>query len=723
MFDFPRNAPIVKRLLLGAALIACLGFLFGPSLRTSGSTNLSNQKLSSSLQRRGPSREQRERLSDDFKPARQLLLKKGVPFEPEELLDPNWKRRLSARLAEMPEMKETKVFGNRISGVNIGDTIYLPEKVEITSDTVILANQVIFEGRHAVIKGNHSVYFFTVVTEGVLGTSLNAAVEAQEGSSFAAMSYSKNGRPRFRTPPKSFVPRLLGKDWSLTIDTSGMGWPEWQEEIKKNKDAKAANVKAHHQDNIDNGGTTPPGTGTPGAAGAPVCNGEPDPAPKGDDGSCQTSDPSGDTGDFGRDGCTPGNTGSTGGEGPPGGNADPIITTINTTTGTYQFFAKGAQGGKGGPGGSGGPGGNGGRGGRGGDGKDCSCAQGGAGNAGNGGYGGTGGKGGTGGQGGQGGPGGAGANVTVTLPQNFAGTIIHNENGGHGGPGGDPGDPGIPGTPGAGGDPGTRGTTVNCPSSNPSNGTAGLLTGNLGFGQNGSFGVTGIDHTIDRRGQFNTIISGGGGGGGGGESQCQEDFDCYLLGCGECNCVFGLCSEATPVLIDVSGDGFRLTDAAGGVNFDVNGDGNARRVAWTASGSDDALLVLDRNGNGQIDDGTELFGEVASQPFSLNPNGFLALAEFDKPVNGGNSNGQIESNDAVFASLRLWQDSNHNGLSEAAELRSLASSNIAGIDCDYSRSRKTDEFGNQFRYRAKVYDTKGTGVGRWAWDVFLVSGP
>ena len=179
-------------------------------------------------------------------------------------------------------------------------------------------------------------------------------------------------------------------------------------------------------------------------------------------------------------------------------------------------------------------------------------------------------------------------------------------------------------------------------------------------------------------------------------------------------------------MIDVAGNGFDLTNEAGGVNFNLNVTRSAEHLPWTSVGSDDAWLVLDRNGNGIIEDGRELFGSFTQQPeppAGVDRNGFLAMVEYDKPANGGNADGQINDRDAVFSTLRLWQDLNHNGISEPEELHTLRELGLSTIQLDYKLSKKTDRNGNLFMFRAKVKDMNGAQLGRWAWDVVLVHAP
>jgi hypothetical protein len=181
------------------------------------------------------------------------------------------------------------------------------------------------------------------------------------------------------------------------------------------------------------------------------------------------------------------------------------------------------------------------------------------------------------------------------------------------------------------------------------------------------------------------------------------------------------CSQISPIVIDTTGHGYHLTSAENGVVFDIRGDGLPIQTAWTDGTAGDAFLALDRNGNGIIDSGKELFGDVTDQPVSASPNGFLALAEFDKPENGGNGDGIIDARDKIWPSLRLWIDSNHDGISQPGELYKLDDKGIHSLDLKYKQSQRKDEFGNLFRYKGTINpEGEDDGVQRVIWDVFLL---
>jgi hypothetical protein len=188
---------------------------------------------------------------------------------------------------------------------------------------------------------------------------------------------------------------------------------------------------------------------------------------------------------------------------------------------------------------------------------------------------------------------------------------------------------------------------------------------------------------------------------------------------------FRFCSCPSPIVIDLSGKGFQLTSAQDGVWFDIMGTGKPTQIAWTAPGVDNAFLVLDRDGNGKIDSGKELFGNYTAQPHSAERNGFLALALFDQSENGGNGDRVIDAKDLVYSSLRLWVDANHDGISQPEELFKLPDRGVLSISLNYKEAGRTDQYGNQFRFRGQInVEERALGnlvAGRIAYDVFLAT--
>lgn len=223
---------------------------------------------------------------------------------------------------------------------------------------------------------------------------------------------------------------------------------------------------------------------------------------------------------------------------------------------------------------------------------------------------------------------------------------------------------------------------------------------------------------------------------------CNDDADCQDTNpgdtCSDGKCVSGGCDCAegykccpngscyptastcppSPIVLDTFDEGFHLTSPGNGVRFRVLPGGPLSQMSWTDANWRNGWLALDRNGNGTIDDLTELFGNLTPQPPSNTPNGFLALAVFDDPANGGNGNGFIDPGDAVYSRLRVWIDANHNGISESKELHRLQELGIFKIGLTYHETPFVDQFGNQFRYKGTVWD--GGGNERdICYDVFL----
>jgi hypothetical protein len=192
------------------------------------------------------------------------------------------------------------------------------------------------------------------------------------------------------------------------------------------------------------------------------------------------------------------------------------------------------------------------------------------------------------------------------------------------------------------------------------------------------------------------------------------------------------CVTLSPILIDTAGDGYRLTSADDGVTFDLDANGIVvEKVAWTDPTGDDAWLVMDRNGNGRIDSGAELFGSRSpayadtSEPIA--PNGYDALLLTEGPTYGLSKPDRIiDAHDAVFARLQLWLDRNHNGLSEAEELMPLEQAGIVAIRTDYKEESRRDQYGNRFSLKgtAVFRGPQGQPIERNIYDVFLtVAGP
>lgn len=161
------------------------------------------------------------------------------------------------------------------------------------------------------------------------------------------------------------------------------------------------------------------------------------------------------------------------------------------------------------------------------------------------------------------------------------------------------------------------------------------------------------------------------------------------------------CCPGSPIIVDLKGDGIHLTSAADGVLYTLR-RGQLGQWAWTERGSDDAFLVLDLDGSGRIDDGSEMFGDGSMQIASASPNGFAALAYYDLPKLGGNGDGVIDALDAIWPRLRLWRDIDHDAFSATNEMTTLDADGVHSFALVATPSSGVDANGNEFRFSSTI---------------------
>ncbi|MCR4880609.1 MAG: hypothetical protein K6A44_01470 [bacterium] len=200
-------------------------------------------------------------------------------------------------------------------------------------------------------------------------------------------------------------------------------------------------------------------------------------------------------------------------------------------------------------------------------------------------------------------------------------------------------------------------------------------------------------------------------------------------------CLYGvggiLRQTISPLVLDLKGDGFKYTSVEDGVVFDLNNDGVPEKTGWTAPQKefDNAFLVLDKNKNGQVDNGGELFGDQNGSD-----NGFIELAKYDD-----NGDDVINKEDKIFNDLRLWVDFNKNAKVDyeadgsTKELKTLDEAGVTEISVNYELQKDSkgnilrDIYGNitgflgSFKMMVQNAAGKLVEVVRKMMDVFFVT--
>lgn len=183
------------------------------------------------------------------------------------------------------------------------------------------------------------------------------------------------------------------------------------------------------------------------------------------------------------------------------------------------------------------------------------------------------------------------------------------------------------------------------------------------------------------------------------------------------DCMEDWFDDPCPIVINFDGK-YDLTGAESPVMFDLLATGQPLLIGWTAAGADDAFLCLDRDENGIIDSGAELFGNaVMLANGSRARNGFVALSTFDE-----NYDATLDEDDPVWPRLQLWRDIDHDGISQPAEITPLRESGVTAISLNHYWTGRRDASGNTFRYKSQVWISDGNDVAtpRPVYDIFFV---
>jgi len=176
----------------------------------------------------------------------------------------------------------------------------------------------------------------------------------------------------------------------------------------------------------------------------------------------------------------------------------------------------------------------------------------------------------------------------------------------------------------------------------------------------------------------------------------------------------GAVISLTPIVLDLNGDGIQTLSIANGVQFDLGATGTKVNTGWVAGG--DGLLALDRNHDGIINDGSELFGSGTTLANGQKAaDGYAAMAELDT-----NGDGVINAKDSAFADLRVWVDGNADGVSQTDELKSLTDLGITKLNLDVKQAAGINN-GNIIGL-SSTYET-ADGASHAAADVWFAVSP